>query len=148
LVNGKRRHRSSVIQFFAPAAGNGAQGVDIGLILTIALRRVEVLRDGAASQYGSDAIAGVINFVTKDSADAGEYFVQYGQHYQGESNYRVGANQGFSLGGNGFVNLSLEYSSNDALSRGIQRPDAQAIIDSGVVGVGADSPFGDAPLTA
>jgi len=147
LVNGKRRHRSSAIQFFAPAAGNGAQGVDIGLIPTIALKRVEVLRDGAASQYGSDAIAGVINFVTKDSSEGGEYFVQYGQHYDGEANYRIGANQGFALGANGFVNLSLEYSDNDALSRGIQRPDAQAIIDSGVVGVGADSPFGDAPLT-
>jgi iron complex outermembrane receptor protein len=147
LVNGKRRHRSALVQFFAPAAGNGAHGVDIGMIPTIALKRVEVLRDGAASQYGSDAIAGVMNFVTKDANEGGEYMVQYGQHYEGEQNYKIGANQGFALGDTGFLNLSLEYQNNDALSRGIIRPDAQALIDAGVQGVGADSPFGDAPFT-
>jgi len=146
LVDGKRRHRSAVIQFFAPAAGNGAQGVDIGMIPAIALKRVEVLRDGASSQYGSDAIAGVINFVTKDASEGGSYEFQYGQHYQGEVNYKVGMNQGFALGDKGFANLSFEYSNNEALSRGLQRPDAQAMIDAGVQGVGGDSPFGDAPL--
>ena len=108
LIDGKRRHRSALVQFFAPAAGNGAHGVDIGMIPSIALKRVEVLRDGASSQYGSDAIAGVINFVTKDASEGGEYRVQYGQHYDGEENYKVGLNQGFALGDNGFVNLSLE----------------------------------------
>jgi len=147
LVGGKRRHRSALVQFFAPAAGNGAQGVDIGMIPSIALKRVEVLRDGASSQYGSDAIAGVINFVPKDASEGGDYQVQYGQHYGGETNYKLGMNQGFALGENGFANLSIEYSDNAALSRGIQRPDAQALIDAGVVGVGADAPFGDAPLT-
>ena len=146
LINGKRRHRSSVLQFAAPAAGNGAQGADVGLIPNIALKSVEVLRDGAASQYGSDAIAGVINFVMRDANEGGEVQIQYGQYYEGEQTYRVGINQGFNLNDKGFVNISLEYQSNDALSRGIQRADAQAIIDSGVVGVGADSPFGDAPL--
>ncbi|MCF6226188.1 MAG: TonB-dependent receptor [Xanthomonadales bacterium] len=146
LVDGKRRHRSALVQFFAPAAGNGAHGVDIGMIPSIALKRVEVLRDGASSQYGSDAIAGVINFVTKNASEGGEYQIQYGNFYEGESSLKVGLNQGFSLGENGFLNLSLEYQDNEALSRGIQRPDAQALIDSGVVGVGADSPFGDAPL--
>ena len=147
LVNGKRRHRSALVQFFAPAAGNGAQGVDIGMIPSIALKRVEVLRDGASSQYGSDAIAGVINFVTKDASEGGDYQVQYGQHYEGEANYKLGMNQGFALGENGFANLSIEYQDNAALSRGLQRPDAQALIDAGVAGVGADAPFGDAPLT-
>ncbi|VAV99009.1 TonB-dependent receptor [hydrothermal vent metagenome] len=146
LVDGKRRHRSAVVQFFAPAAGNGAQGVDIGMIPSIALKRVEVLRDGAAAQYGSDAIAGVMNFVTKDSSEGGTYTMQYGQHYQGEANYKIGLNQGFALGDKGFLNVSMEYSDNAALSRGLQRPDAQALIDSGVQGVGADAPFGDAPL--
>ena len=65
LVNGKRRHRSSLLHFFAPAAGNGAHGVDIGMIPGIAVKRVEVLRDGASSQYGSDAIAGVIITLVK-----------------------------------------------------------------------------------
>lgn len=147
LVNGKRRHRSALVQFFAPAAGNGAHGSDIGMIPTIALKRVEVLRDGASSQYGSDAIAGVINFVTKDASDGGQFQIQYGEHYDGESNYKVGVNKGFELGATGFVNISLEYADNEALSRGIIRPDAQALIDDGVQGVGADSPFGDAPFT-
>ena len=146
LVNGKRRHRSALVQFFAPAAGNGAQGVDVGMIPSIALKRVEVLRDGAAAQYGSDAIAGVINFEMKDASEGGEVQAQYGQFYRGEVSYKIAANAGMALGDNGFANLSAEYVNNDALSRGIQRPDAQALIDAGLQGVGADSPFGDAPL--
>lgn len=147
LVNGKRRHRSALVQFFAPAAGNGAHGVDIGMVPGIALKRVEVLRDGAASQYGSDAIAGVINFVLKDAAEGGTVQVQAGEHFDGESSLQVAANIGFGIGDSGFVNASIEYIDNDALSRGIQRPDAQALIDGGNTAVGQDAPFGDAPLT-
>ncbi len=146
LINGKRRHRSSLVQFFAPAAGNGAHGPDIGMIPGIALKRVEVLRDGASSQYGSDAIAGVINFVMKDASEGGSVSVQAGEHFDGESSLKFGANAGFGIGDTGFVNASIEITDNDALSRGIQRPDAQALDDGGVPGVGADSPFGDAPL--
>ena len=146
LINGKRRHRSALVQFFAPAAGNGAHGVDIGMIPGLALKRVEVLRDGASSQYGSDAIAGVINFITKDAAEGGEVQVQYGEYTDGEQSMRVGANIGLPLGDSGFVNATIEYVDNDGLSRGVQRPDAQALIDSGVQGVGADAPFGDTPL--
>ncbi len=146
LVNGKRRHRSALVQFFAPAAGNGAHGVDVGMIPGIAIKRVEVLRDGAAAQYGSDAIAGVINFEMKDHSDGAEVQLQYGQHYEGEESIKVGVNWGLPLPNNGFLNLSLEHLDNDALSRGVQRPDAQALIDAGVSGVGADAPFGDAPL--
>jgi len=147
LVDGKRWHRSALVQFFAPAAGNGAHASDVGMIPAIALKRVEVLRDGAASQYGSDAIAGVINFVTKDASEGGLVELQYGQFYQGESNMKFAFNKGIKLGEDGFANFSLEYVNNDALSRGIIRPDAQALIDAGVQGVGADSPFGDAPFT-
>ncbi|VAW01848.1 TonB-dependent receptor [hydrothermal vent metagenome] len=146
LVNGKRRHRSALVQFFAPAAGNGAHGVDIGMIPSIALKRVEVLRDGAAAQYGSDAIAGVINFEMRDASEGGEVMAQYGQFYEGEESYKIAANAGFALGENGFVNISAEYVDNQALSRGIQRPVAQDLIDAGVQGVGEDSPFGDAPF--
>ncbi|MGI9286732.1 MAG: TonB-dependent receptor plug domain-containing protein [Pseudomonadales bacterium] len=146
LINGKRRHRAALVQFFAPAAGNGAHGVDVGMIPGIALKSVEVLRDGAAAQYGSDAIAGVINFVMKDAAEGGEVQVQYGQHFEDEESVKFAGNVGFGLGENGFVNLSLEYVDNDALSRGVQRPDAQALIDSGVTGVGGDAPFDDEPL--
>lgn len=145
LVNGKRRHRSALVQFFAPAAGNGAQGVDIGMIPGIALKRVEVLRDGAAAQYGADAIAGVINFEMKDASEGGSVVAQYGQFYRGEESYRIAANAGFG-NDTSFVNISAEYVDNQALSRGIQRPVAQALIDAGVQGVGEDSPFGDAPF--
>ncbi|MCF6196221.1 MAG: TonB-dependent receptor [Emcibacter sp.] len=146
LVNGKRRHRSALVQFFAPAAGNGAHGVDIGMIPGIALKRVEILRDGAAAQYGSDAIAGVINFEMKDASEGGSVVAQYGQFYQNEESWKIAANAGIGLGDNGFVNISAEYVDNQALSRGIQRPVAQALIDAGVQGVGGDSPFGDAPF--
>lgn len=146
LVNGKRRHRSSLVQFFAPAAGNGSHGVDVGMIPSIALKNVEVLRDGAAAQYGSDAIAGVMNFQLKDDDEGGSVMAQYGEFFEGETSWVVGANIGLALGTDGFLNLSIETNDNDALSRGIQRPDAQALIDAGVQGVGSDSPFGDAPL--
>jgi iron complex outermembrane receptor protein len=146
LVNGRRRHRSALVQFFAPAAGNGAHGPDIGMIPGIALERVEVLRDGAAAQYGSDAIAGVINFQTRTDSEGGSVVAQYGQFYEGETSYRVSGNVGLPLGENGFLNISAEFNDNEALSRGVQRPDAQALIDGGVPGVGSDSPFGDAPF--
>jgi hypothetical protein len=125
LVNGKRRHRSSLVQFFAPAAGNGAHGVDIGMIPSIALKSVEVLRDGAAAQYGSDAIAGVMNFQLKDASEGGSVVAQFGEFYEGEQSFIVGANAGFALGTDGFFNISFETNDNEALSRGIQRPDAQ-----------------------
>ncbi|MBO6557297.1 MAG: TonB-dependent receptor [Pseudomonadales bacterium] len=146
LVNGKRRHRSALVQFFAPAAGNGAHGVDVGMIPSLAVKRIEVLRDGAASQYGSDAIAGVVNFVLKDASDGGQVQVQFGEYFDGEQSVRVGANGGFAIGDIGFVNATIDFVDNDALSRGIQRPNAQALIDAGVPGVGADAPFGDSPL--
>ncbi|MCS5595609.1 MAG: TonB-dependent receptor [Porticoccaceae bacterium] len=146
LVNGKRRHRSALVQFFAPAAGNGAHGVDIGMIPSIALSNIQVLRDGAAAQYGSDAIAGVMDFKLKDASEGGQVQVQYGEFFEGEQSTKVAANGGFALGENGFLNLSFESIDNDALSRGIQRPVGQGLIDAGVPNVGADAPFGDAPF--
>ena len=143
LVNGKRRHRTSVIAEFAPAAGTGAQGPNIGMIPPIAAESIEVLRDGAAAQYGADAIAGVINFRLKDASHGGTTRLQYGKFYEGESSARLESNVGLPLGAKGFANFSIDYSDNDGLSRGFQRPDAQALIDQGVMGVGADSPFND-----
>ena len=122
LINGKRRHRSALVQFLAPAAGNGAHGVDIGMIPGIAVKSVEVLRDGAASQYGSDAIAGVMNFVMKDASEGGQVQVQYGQHYDGEASIKVSANGGLAAGDSGFINISAEFIDNEALSRGTQLP--------------------------
>ena len=146
LINGKRRHRSALVQFFAPAAGNGAHGADVGMIPGMAIKRVEVLRDGAASQYGSDAIAGVINFILKDANEGGSIQAQYGEFFDGEQSIHVGANMGAAIGDTGFINATLEYIDNDALSRGVQRPDAQQLIDDGTAEVGTDAPFGDSPL--
>jgi len=81
LLNGKRRHRSSVIAFLGGGINDGAQGPDISVIPSIAIKQVEVLRDGAAAQYGSDAIAGVMNFVLKDDSDGGSLSVRHGEYY-------------------------------------------------------------------
>ena len=129
-----------------PAAGNGAHGVDVAMIPGIALKNIEVLRDGAAAQYGSDAIAGVMNLQLKDASEGGSIQVQHGEFFEGEQSSKVAANGGFALGENGFLNVSFESVDNDALSRGIQRPVGQGLIDAGVPNVGADSPFGDAPF--
>ncbi len=115
LVNGKRRHRSALVQL----SGDGVHGPDIATIPSIALKSVEVLRDGASAMYGSDAIAGVFNFNLKDNADGGEIRLQTGQYTDGnERGYLLSFNQGFSLGGNGFINISAELSDNEPTSRG------------------------------
>lgn len=147
LVNGKRRHRSALIQFAAPAAGGGSHAPDVAMIPSIALKNVQVLRDGAAAQYGSDAIAGVIDFQLKDAAEGSSFVAQFGEHFEGESNFKIAVNSGFSLGEDGFLNLSFEHIDNDALSRGVQTSAGQTLIDAGVQGVGADSPFDDSPRT-
>jgi iron complex outermembrane receptor protein len=148
LVDGKRRHRSALLHFFAPAAGNGAHGVDIGMIPGIAVKRVEVLRDGASSQYGSDAIAGVINFITKDADSGGQAFLQMGQSFESEDTLRFGANAGFAIG-DGYLNASVEYIDNEAFVRSIQRfADVANLLEAGVDPslIGADAPFGEQPL--
>jgi len=132
LLNGKRRHRASVITFLGGGLNDGAQGPDISVIPGIALKQVEVLRDGAAAQYGSDAIAGVINFVLKDAADGGSIEVKQGEFYAGDgTSTEIAANVGMPLTDNGFVNLSMQYKNADATSRSVQRGDAQALIDAG-----------------
>lgn len=132
LVNGKRRHRGGVITFLGDGISDGAQGPDIGPIPTIALKEVQVLRDGAAAQYGSDAIAGVINFQLKDAPDGNDFEARYGQYFEGDgATSQVAANIGLPLGTNGFANLSFEFSESDSTSRSAQRADAQALIDAG-----------------
>ncbi|MEW6990164.1 TonB-dependent receptor plug domain-containing protein [Colwelliaceae bacterium 6441] len=132
LVNGKRRHRASVITWTTGGVNNGAHGPDISVIPSIALKQVEVLRDGAAAQYGSDAIAGVINFQLKDDNEGGSLQYQTGKYYQGDgqSNLMAG-NIGLPFTEQGFVNLSFEVSENEATDRSVQRADAQALIDAG-----------------
>ena len=137
LLNGKRRHRASVIAFQGGGVNDGAQGPDISVIPSVALKQVEVLRDGAAAQYGSDAIAGVMNFVLKDDSEGGSLSVKAGQFYEGDGDtVTVDGNIGLPLSDDGFANLSFQYKNADATSRSVQRPDAQGLIDAGNTAVG------------
>ncbi len=131
LVNGKRRHRSSVVAWFGGVT-DGAQGPDISTIPAIALQRVEVLRDGASAQYGSDAIAGVINFLLRDDASGGAIELNSGSYIAGDgAGYSVAGNFGLPMGANGFANFSFEYGEADPTSRSVQRQDAAALIAAG-----------------
>ena len=132
LVNGKRRHRSAVITFLGGGLSDGAQGPDISVIPAAALKQVEVLRDGAAAQYGSDAIAGVINFVLNDASEGGSFEARYGSYYEGDGDMiQLSGNVGLPLSEKGFINLSAEYRTADDTSRSIQRDDAAALIAAG-----------------
>ncbi len=132
LTNGKRRHRASVISFLGGGIADGAHGPDISVFPALALKNVQVLRDGASSQYGSDAIAGVINFELKDSTDGGIIEARYGQTYEGDGeNYRIGANYGFAVGENGFINVTGEYSEVRDTIRSIARDDVAGLVAAG-----------------
>lgn len=130
LTNSKRRHRSSLISHFGAAMNVGAQAVDVGMIPGIAIKRLEVLRDGAAAQYGSDAIAGVMNFILKDDSDGYEIHATSGRWLTapngrgGETDVTLAINKGMKLTDNGFLNVSAEYSSRPELSRGYQHKSA------------------------
>ena len=98
----------------------------------MALQSVEVLRDGAAAQYGSDALAGVINFKLKDASEGGSAEVRMGQYSAGDGDMAYFAgNMGMELGANGFANVTLEYGSSDETVRSEQRDDAAALIAAG-----------------
>ncbi|WP_444932093.1 TonB-dependent receptor plug domain-containing protein [Microbulbifer sp. SSSA002] len=132
LVNGKRRHRAAVISFLGSGVSDGAQGPDISAIPAIALKQVEVLRDGAAAQYGSDAIAGVINFQLKDAAEGGMIEVKHATTAEGDGDQStIATNFGLPLTDSGFVNVSLEYRQQDSTSRSVQRDDAAQLIADG-----------------
>jgi len=132
LVNGKRRHRGSVISFLGGGISDGAQGVDISSIPSLALKQVEVLRDGASSQYGSDAIAGVMNFLLRDDAEGFEVVTRYGSTFEDDgANYMVAANLGLPLGDNGFVNITGEVRDVEGTVRSVVRNDVLAGIAGG-----------------
>ncbi|TWB19033.1 iron complex outermembrane receptor protein [Nitrospirillum amazonense] len=149
LINGKRFHRSALVQIGANGLTQGAQGPDLAQIPAIAIKQLEVLRDGAAAQYGSDAIAGVMNFTLKDSADQGTVVAQWGQTYAGDGgSAHIQANSGLPLGDRGFVNISAEYVKNDPTSRGTQRPDAAALAAQGLTIPNPAQRFGDPAVEA
>ncbi len=142
LLNGKRRHRSSVIEWHGGnGVAYGSQGPDISVIPAIALRQVEVLRDGAAAQYGSDAIAGVMNFELKDAASGAAVEVNTGLYGAGDGeSAQFAGNVGLPLGADGFANLSLEYGNSNPTDRSAPRNDATALIAAGNTHVRSERP--------
>ena len=117
LVNGKRRHTTALINLNG-SQGRGASPVDLNAIPISAIQRVEVLRDGASAQYGSDAIAGVINIVLKGSDQGGSVSVNAGQYSAGDGrSYQAAGDAGFKLGENGRLHLAAEVSNEDQTDR-------------------------------
>jgi iron complex outermembrane receptor protein len=148
LINGKRRHRAAVIYWLGNGVADGAQGPDISTIPSIALRQVEVLRDGASAQYGSDAIAGVLNFLLKDSSEGGSFELRTGGFTAGDGNTTSFAgNIGLPLGETGFANFSIEIGQSDATDRSVQRDDAAALIAAGNTAVANPAQVWGSPET-
>lgn len=114
LVNGKRRHRAALVV----TGGSGTQGPDVAQIPSAALKSIEVLRDGASAQYGSDAIAGVINFILKDNAEGFSVTADYGEMDAGDGeSTTLQGNLGLPLGESGFLSISAEYNDNSSTDR-------------------------------
>jgi iron complex outermembrane receptor protein len=109
LVNGKRRHKSALLNVNG-TYGRGTVGTDLNAIPVDSIKRIEVLRDGAASQYGSDAIAGVINIVTKDYTDLLDITSMTGETASRDGfQLKTGANYGFKIGRKGFLNITGDF---------------------------------------
>lgn len=128
LVNGKRKNLSSLLYVqFSP--GRGETGVDLSSIPMDAIKRVEILRDGASAQYGSDAIAGVMNVILKDryeyttlNLSAGTSTKKDDRSYEGPGNgrgdnYGVSLNSGANFGNGGYINYTLAFSDNRSAIR-------------------------------
>jgi len=116
LINGKRRHQQAVVAV-QENVGRGSAGTDLSSIPMTAISHIEILRDGAAAQYGSDAIAGVINLVLKDDL-GGSVWAQYGQTSEGDGeSTEFGGNYGFAIGDKGTLNLTFEYADNEEMNR-------------------------------
>ncbi|MBR7801762.1 TonB-dependent receptor [Undibacterium sp. FT137W] len=136
LINGKRKNASSLV-YTQTSPGRGESGADISAIPQDAIKRIEVLRDGASAQYGSDAISGVVNIILKDNPEGTSITGRTGVTHEGDGKMQsVSINHGLALGDQGFVNLTFEASKNGLASR------------SGIVSArGEAATFGDGPAT-
>lgn len=137
LMNGKRRHRSAIVQIgTGHATTSGSQGQDFNVIPPIAFSTVEILRDGASAQYGSDAIAGVINMELKRNRRGGSILAQVGEYFEGGGRtYDIQGNIGFGLGPNGYLNLSAQYTDQAKTFSDGKNVGAEALRAAGVPGV-------------
>lgn len=117
LINGKRKNLSSLLYVqFSP--GRGETGVDLSAIPQQAIKRVEILRDGASAQYGSDAIAGVMNIILKDKFDYTSLNLYTGITSKGDGGmYNLSLNGGSNLTGNGFINYTIDFQQQNSAVR-------------------------------
>jgi iron complex outermembrane receptor protein len=119
LINGKRRHTTANLAVLGGSPYSGAATTDFSFIPTGSISRIEVLQDGAAAQYGSDAIAGVINVITKNANHGGTIALNGGSNYEnGGKTAGASANVGFALGEKGFINVTAEYKFHDYTHHG------------------------------
>ena len=138
MINSKRRHRASLVSI----GGSGTQNQDLATIPAAAIGSVEVLRDGASAQYGSDAIAGVINFQLKENNDGGSLSIQQGEYSEGDGeSMTVNGNIGLPLGDDGFLSISGEWFEQDATSRGQQYCNSWFCVDPKLPGYNPNASY-------
>jgi iron complex outermembrane recepter protein len=154
MLNGKRMNRSALVQVFQGGETElsfGSQGPDLASIPSIAIKSLEILRDGASAQYGSDAIAGVLNFQFRDNPSGVELTTRWGNYFPGHGyandgfDRNVAANIGLPLGSRGFANISAEWSKSNQTVRNAQRPAALALAQNDP-GVAQDLPNYPGPV--
>src|SRR5260221_3877544 len=146
LINGKRKNLSSLLYVqFAP--GRGETGADLSGIPTQAIKRVEILRDGASAQYGSDAIAGVMNVILKDRFEYSSLTVQSGVTSKGDGGmYGMAFNSGTNIGKGGFINYTVEVKQQDnAIRSGTVDPMTEVATFGTVTGTGPIDPLSGQP---
>ena len=139
MLNGKRMNRSALVQVYQGGETElafGSQGPDLASIPAIAVKSLEILRDGASAQYGSDAIAGVLNYQFRENTSGIEITGRYGEYFPGNGYSNDGgdgalaANIGLPLGSQGFFNVSVEWDKNEQTVRNATRPSALAFAEN------------------
>jgi iron complex outermembrane recepter protein len=134
MLNGKRMNRSALVQVFQGGETElafGSQGPDLASIPSIAVKSLEILRDGASAQYGSDAIAGVLNYQFKTDSSGAEITGRYGEYFpkgyaRDGGDGQIALNVGLPLGSQGFADFSMELAKNEQTVRNPTRPSAVA----------------------
>ncbi len=143
LIDGKRRHTTSNLQVLQ-SAFQGATAADLSLVPVPAIASVEILQDGAAALYGTDAIAGVVNIRLKDANHGGSATITAGQYYRGDGDTVASAvNLGLPLGGRGFVNVTAEARWHDYSFPG--GPDSRLFTPDGQLRAGQPAEFASLP---
>ena len=128
LINGKRRHRSASIALLGSSLNAGAQGADLNFIPSMAIKQMEILRDGASAQYGADAVAGVLNMQLRDNSSGVLIRMRGGQYTEGDGEYgQASVNFGVPLGPSGFFNATLEWRDSEPTVRSGDRSDAMKL---------------------